>query len=57
MKAAVCHEFGKPLVIEEVNLAEPKAGEVRMTPKAFLVVEVKAMDPPVRACQPALSQQ
>jgi S-(hydroxymethyl)glutathione dehydrogenase / alcohol dehydrogenase len=28
MKAAVCHEFGKPLVIEEVNIAEPVEGEV-----------------------------
>ena len=34
MKAAVCHEFGKPLVIEEVNLAEPNAGEVRVSLKA-----------------------
>lgn len=28
MKAAVCHEFGAPLVIEEVALAAPKKGEV-----------------------------
>jgi len=30
MKAAVCREFGKPLVIEEVSLAEPNAGEVKV---------------------------
>ena len=28
MKAAVLEEFGQPLVIQEVNLAEPKSGEV-----------------------------
>jgi len=28
MKAAVCREFGKPLVIEEVNLAKPQASEL-----------------------------
>ncbi len=30
MKAAVCYEFGKPLVIEEVTLDPPKSGEVRV---------------------------
>ena len=34
MKAAVCREFGKPLVIEDVELAEPAAGEVRVKLKA-----------------------
>jgi S-(hydroxymethyl)glutathione dehydrogenase / alcohol dehydrogenase len=29
-RAAVCREFGKPLVIEEVELAEPAAGEIRV---------------------------
>jgi S-(hydroxymethyl)glutathione dehydrogenase/alcohol dehydrogenase len=28
MRAAVLEEFGKPLVVQEVDLAEPKAGEV-----------------------------
>jgi S-(hydroxymethyl)glutathione dehydrogenase/alcohol dehydrogenase len=28
MKAAVCYEFGKPLVIEELELAEPMKGEL-----------------------------
>ncbi len=28
IKAAVCHEFGKPLVIETVTLKDPGAGEV-----------------------------
>ncbi len=30
MKAAVCHEFAKPLVIEDVVLAPPGPGEVRV---------------------------
>ena len=29
MKAAVCYEFGKPLVVEEVRLDPPQAGEVK----------------------------
>ena len=28
MKAAVCYEFGTPLKIEEIELAEPGEGEV-----------------------------
>jgi Zn-dependent alcohol dehydrogenase len=30
MKAAVCYEFGKPLVIEEVEIDPPQAGEVKV---------------------------
>ncbi len=30
MKAAVCHEFGKPLVIEELDLALPRSGEIKV---------------------------
>lgn len=30
MKAAVCYEYGKPLVIENVTLDPPQAGEVRV---------------------------
>ena len=30
MKAAVCREFGKPLVIEDVQLADAGPGEVRV---------------------------
>ena len=30
MKAAVCYEFGKPLVIEDVEIDEPRHGEVRI---------------------------
>lgn len=37
MKAAVCREFGKPLVIEEVTLAEPGPGEVRVKIKAVAI--------------------
>jgi S-(hydroxymethyl)glutathione dehydrogenase/alcohol dehydrogenase len=28
LKAAVCHEFGKPLVVEDVELDPPNAGEI-----------------------------
>lgn len=34
MRAAVCREFGKPLTIEDVTLAPPEAGEVRVRIKA-----------------------
>lgn len=34
MKAAVCRAFGKPLVIEEVDIAPPQAGELRVQLKA-----------------------
>ena len=30
MKAAVCREFGKPLIIEDVELDSPQAGEIRV---------------------------
>ena len=30
MKAAVCYEFGKPLVVEEVEIDTPRAGEVKV---------------------------
>ena len=30
MKAAVCYEFGQPLVIEEIEIDPPKAGEVKV---------------------------
>ena len=30
MKAAVCYEFGKPLVVEEVAIGAPAAGQVRV---------------------------
>jgi hypothetical protein len=30
MKATVCYEFGKPLVVEEVDPAPPKANEVKV---------------------------
>ncbi len=37
MKAAVCYEFGKPLVIEEVTIAPPKAEEVKIKLKACAI--------------------
>lgn len=30
MKAAVCYEYGKPLVVEEVDISPPKRGEVKV---------------------------
>jgi NDMA-dependent alcohol dehydrogenase len=30
LKAAVCYEFGKPLVVEEVNIDPPRQGEVKV---------------------------
>ena len=30
MKAAVCYEFGKPLVIEEIEIDPPRTGEVKV---------------------------
>jgi len=30
IKAAVCHEFGKPLVVEDVSLRTPEMGEVQV---------------------------
>ena len=30
MKAAVCYEFGKPLVVEEIDIDPPQKGEVRV---------------------------
>ncbi len=37
MKAAVCYEFGKPLLIEDVTLEDPQEGEVRVRVKATAV--------------------
>ncbi|MEH6738132.1 MAG: zinc-binding dehydrogenase [Sulfitobacter sp.] len=37
IKAAVCHEFGAPLTIEEINLRAPEAGEVEVTLDAVAI--------------------
>ncbi|MDO6796943.1 Zn-dependent alcohol dehydrogenase [Shimia thalassica] len=37
IKAAVCHEFGKPLVVEEVQLRAPEMGEVEVTLDAVAI--------------------
>ena len=37
MKAAVCREFGKPLVIEDVQLADAGPGEVRVRVSAVAI--------------------
>ena len=37
IKAAICHEFGKPLAIEEVSLAAPGPGEITVDLKACAI--------------------
>ncbi|SEP72186.1 Zn-dependent alcohol dehydrogenase [Thalassovita taeanensis] len=37
IKAAVCHAFGEPLVIEEVSLRAPEAGEIEVTLDAVAI--------------------
>ncbi len=37
MKAAVCYEFGKPLVIEDVEIDSPKQGEVKVRISAVAI--------------------
>ncbi len=37
IKAAVCHEFGQPLVIEEILLRAPEMGEVEVTLDAVAI--------------------
>ena len=37
MKAAVCYEFGKPLIVEDVTLEPPQEGEVRVRVKATAI--------------------
>ncbi|MCY4333640.1 MAG: alcohol dehydrogenase catalytic domain-containing protein [Litoreibacter sp.] len=37
VKAAVCHEFNAPLVVEEVELAEPGSGEVEVALEACAI--------------------
>ena len=37
VKAAVCREFGKPLAVEDIELAAPNAGEVQVDIKACAI--------------------
>lgn len=37
IKAAICHEYGKPLTLEDVQLAAPGPGEVEVTLKAVSI--------------------
>lgn len=37
MKAAVCYEYGKPLVIDDLDLAPPQVGEVKVRIKACAI--------------------
>ena len=37
MKAAVCYEFGKPLIVEEVDIDSPQKGEVKVRTAAVAI--------------------
>lgn len=37
MKAAVCHSFGEPLVIEDIEIAEPGPGEIKVRMAAVAI--------------------
>jgi len=37
MKAAVCHAFGQPLIIEDIKLANPNIDEVEVAVKACAI--------------------
>ena len=37
IKAAVCHDFGQPLVVEEIQLRAPEMGEVEVTLEAVAI--------------------
>ncbi len=37
MKAAICYEFGKPLVVEEIEMAAPQQGEVKIKVSATAI--------------------
>ncbi len=37
IKAAVCHEFGQPLVVQDVQLSAPKMGEIEVTLDAVAI--------------------
>ena len=37
IKAAVCHAFGQPLTVEDVELRAPVAGEVEVTLRAVAI--------------------
>ena len=37
IKAAVCHEFGQPLVVEDVALRAPQMGEIEVTLDAVAI--------------------
>lgn len=39
IKAAVCHEFGQPLVIEEIELRAPQSGEVEVEIEAVAICQ------------------
>ena len=37
MKAAICYEFGKPLVIEDIDIGDPGEGEVKVKVRATAI--------------------
>ena len=52
MKAAVCYEIGKPLVVEEVNIDAPRQGEVKVKLVALYKAGVLKLDELITACYP-----
>ena len=37
IKAAICHRFGEPLSVEEIDIADPGPGEVMVDVKACAI--------------------
>ena len=37
MKAAICYEAGKPLVIEEINIQPPQNDEIRVKVRSIVI--------------------
>ncbi len=46
MKAAICYEFGKPLVVEDIEIDPPEAGEVgvRLAACAICHTDIHAIE-------------
>lgn len=56
MKAALCYEFGQPLVIEEINIDPPQAGEIKVKLAACAIChsDIHAMEGAWGGALPAL---
>ena len=54
MRAAVCRSFGSPLVIEEVHLADPGPGEVKVRMEATAICHSAVEEQPINPTFPLL---